>query len=309
MTKYTDHAAAVTVQLIDTITTTSPGHWQAPWHHNGSSVWAPRNATTNRGYRGGNTIALAIQALNHGYQSGDWATYRQWGSVDAQVRKGERGTRCVRWVKKEAEDTKPGEPEIKEGTSRMVPVMFTVFNADQVDGYEPHATSPNPIDTVAQVDTDVKATGAVILHGGDRAFYRPAADVIQLPDFERFTSTAGYYGTCLHELAHWTGHQSRKARDFGGRYGDDAYAIEELTAELAAAMLTAHYGLANEARSDHADYLGSWLRIMGAKPDTLLSVANQAQAAADFILSTSPSTGDVESAGGGEAPVLAKAAA
>lgn len=310
MTTYADHAAAVTTQLIEAINAGGVGEWSAPWHHTGASVWSPINATTQRHYRGGNTLTLAIEALTKGYTSGDWATYRQFASIGAQVRKGETGTRCVRWIIKDNNDDtngtatsdqpagEPGEPR------RAFPKIFTVFNAAQVDGYTPAVTA-EPVERIEQAEHDITATGAVILHGGNRAFYRPTADVIQIPDRHRFTSTAGYLGTVFHELTHWTSAPQRCDRQLGQRFGDHAYAVEELIAELGAAMLTGRYRIANQARPDHAAYLAHWLEVLGEEPTALLSIANQAQAAVDLILSTSTHTDDANPAEANRQPVPA----
>ena len=167
-----------------------------------------------------------------------------------------------------------------------VPKLFVVFNAGQVDELQPQHIGG--LAGVGETEADIAATGATILHQGDQAFYMPRADVIQIPYRERFTTSAGYYSTVLHERSHWTGHPSRLNRDYGNRFGGDAYANEELIAELSAAILTARYQFANEARPDHARYLGQWMRVLNKDPRHLLTVANQAQAATDYILKTAP---------------------
>lgn len=158
--------------------------------------------------------------------------------------------------------------------------------------------SHQPTRTVAAAPAKgiLEATGAVVLHGGNRAFYRPKTDVIQLPARQHFTSTHGFEATILHELTHWSGHPSRLDRTYGERFGDREYAAEELTAELGAAMLTAHLGVVNRARQDHAAYLAEWLEILGEDPKHLFSIAARAQAAVDHILAydtsnTAPRTG------------------
>lgn len=134
------------------------------------------------------------------------------------------------------------------------------------------------------------ATGATFRHGGDRAFYAPSADFIQLPPLEAFTDAEAYSSTKAHELTHWTGHASRLDRAFGKRFGDTAYAREELVAELGAAFLCADLGVTPEPRADHADYLGQWLGILKEDMRAIFSAASYAQRAAEYLRSLQPNS-------------------
>jgi Zincin-like metallopeptidase len=58
--------------------------------------------------------------------------------------------------------------------------------------------------------------------------------------------------TLCHELCHWTSPESRCHRQLGQRFGDQAYAIEELVAELGAAFLCADLRITGEPRADLA---------------------------------------------------------
>lgn len=292
MTNYTDHARATVQALIDAIDA-GPGTWSAPWHHNGQSAWNPTNATTGLPYRAGNAINLSITALTNNWP-GTWSTYKQWTSIGAQVRKGERGTRCVRWVEKKTDtttNTAPAPADDATTGGRMVPTTFVVFNAAQVDGYQIATT--DPVGKLEAIEELIIATRAVILEQGDRAFYRPVPDIIQVPPATAFHTVTGRYSTILHELAHWSGHATRLGRTYGQRFGDHAYAVEELTAELAAAMLTGRFHIANQARPDHAAYLEHWLSVLGEDPRHLFVIASQAQAAVDHILSYSATANEV----------------
>lgn len=139
-----------------------------------------------------------------------------------------------------------------------------VFNASQVDGWSP----PKPperseVEVLVHAEAFVERTGAVIRHGGDSACYRSLSDVIDMPDRDLFkgTTTSGatesYYAVLFHELTHWTGHQSRLDRQLANRFGDAAYAMEELVAELGASFLCADNAIANEPRPDHACYIAN----------------------------------------------------
>ncbi len=126
--------------------------------------------------------------------------------------------------------------------------------------------------------------------GGNRACYIPADDRILIPHIAQFDEAAHYYSTLAHEHIHRTGHPSRINRDLTGRFGDDAYAVEELIAELSAAFTCAEVGITPAIRDDHAPYLSHWLRILRADPRTLWSIANQAQAATDHLATYSQPT-------------------
>lgn len=152
-----------------------------------------------------------------------------------------------------------------------------------MDGYEVALPEPkDPVQAITDADAFVTKTGAEVRHGGVRAFYRPSGDFIQMPDKERFTgsetstATEGYYGTLLHELVHWTGIERRCDRQFGKRFGDDAYAVEELVAELGAAFLCADLGITPEPRPDHAAYIEHWLKVLKADNRAAFTAASKA---------------------------------
>ncbi len=164
-----------------------------------------------------------------------------------------------------------------------------MFNAEQIDGlpadFYAKPTQPLPLtERVEGAEAFIRRTGADIRHGGNMAFYAPGPDRIQLPPFEAFRSVEAYYATALHELTHWTRHESRLDRDFGRkRFGDEGYAREELVAELGAAFLCADLGIEGEAREDHAAYLASWLKVLKEDKRAIFQAAAHAQRAADFL--------------------------
>jgi antirestriction protein ArdC len=169
---------------------------------------------------------------------------------------------------------------------RSVPMLksYTVFNASQLECIpERFALSPavvwQPVSEAVQM---IEKTGAVIRHGGNRAFYRPSDDIIQLPPLTCFAQSVDYYTTALHELCHWTGHSSRLNRVLGRRHDIEAYAYEELVAEIGAAFLCAHAGL--PARMEHASYINSWLDALRGDKRLIFVAAGAAQKAADFVL-------------------------
>ena len=263
--------------------------WQMPWHRTGRAFERPRNATTKNRYNGVNIVALWAYSDHYGFTSPLWATYRQWQSIGAQVRKGERASPVVFYkpidVEANDDDETGTETHLFARASR-------VFNADQVDGFEDEDTtpsSPDQTDRLDQAEAFIAASRADIRHGGDRAYYSPSTDFIRIPSRDRFTATEtssateGYYATLLHELTHWTGNSSRCDRDLSGRFGNSAYAIEELIADLGAAFLCSDLTITAQPRADHACYLASWLKVLKDDTKAIFTAASKASAAADFL--------------------------
>jgi antirestriction protein ArdC len=266
------------------------GEFRLPWHRAGGNIMRPVNVASKKAYRGVNILALWATAEEKGYTSGTWGTYRQWAEIGAQVRKGEKAAFIVFY--KELEFASEAEEGDAETNTRLFARATPVFAAEQVDGYQapaidaPPATSITPID---QAEAFVAATGAAISHGGSRAFYRPSTDSIQLPPREAFIGTAtsspaeSFYSTLCHELTHWTSAASRCNRQLGKRFGDQAYAMEELVAELGAAFLCADLGICDVPREDHAQYLATWLSVLKADKKAIFTAASKASEAAGFL--------------------------
>ena len=165
-----------------------------------------------------------------------------------------------------------------------------VFNVDQVDGYVPPPTPTlTPIERNARADELVASSGAVIHHGSHQACYIPSRDEIHLPPDGAFFDSASYYAVALHELVHWTGHADRCGRDLRGRFGTEAYAAEELIAELGAAFLCAEIGLSPEPRTDHARYIESWLKLLRSDKRAIFTAAARAGQAVEYLNSSTNS--------------------
>jgi antirestriction protein ArdC len=279
---------AITDKIVQAIEA-GAGQFVMPWHSCGAPIARPKNAATGMSYRGVNVVGLWAQAVIVGYGSGTWASFRQWQSLGAGVRKGERGTIIVFYKTLQA-----GGPaahlEEDERALRMVARASWVFNATQVDGWEaPHPGVADPVRTLDEVETFVAATQARVRYGGDIACYRPRDDMINMPNRSQFvgsstsSATETHYATLLHELTHWTGAAHRLNRTFGERFRDEAYAFEELVAELGAAFLCGDLGIANEPRPDHAAYVASWLKVLEADRRAIFNAARHASTAADYL--------------------------
>lgn len=281
----------ITASLIRTIKAGQAGKWQKPWTTTFANMGLPGNATTLKPYSGINVLVLWMAGLDNDYPTARWATFKQWQGIGAQVRKGEKGTKCVKWgVSVTCECGYKGpkactKHPVKQQSKRVWASQFTVFNEAQVDGYEAPevVTSPDTV-TIDTMEAWVASTGANIREvAGDRAYYNRESDQITVPLRTQFNTPQGFYGTVLHELGHWTGALSRLAREKGKRFGDHAYAAEELIAELTAVYLSAQLGVEVEPHQEHAAYLESWLGVLEADPMNLYRAAKDAQAAATYL--------------------------
>lgn len=258
--------------------------WSKPWSDKRSvAIDLPHNIA-GRPYRGANVFWLWCAQEARGYPTACWLTFKQAQAAGGTVRAGEKGTLVFFWKIGKVEDKATGE-ERKTFMHRT----YTVFNVAQCDGIEAPA-KPEPLpepERIAAAESIMAATGALIVHGGNQAFYMPALDRVQLPERDQFVSADGYYSTAFHELGHWTGHESRCKREFGKRFGDQAYAFEELIAELTSAFVCASQGFASIDRPDHASYLANWLKIFKGDAKAFIKAASEAQKAADLILGRS----------------------
>lgn len=260
--------------------------WVKPWSA-AKNTGHPANASTGKLYRGVNPLLLQLAALDKGFGSKNWATYRQWQALGGQVRKGEKGTRIIFWSPIKTTRANGDGEEVE----KTFPLLreYTVFNAEQCDGAERFQVEHG--DSSAVVDFEpaekvISSTQWDVRHiPGDKAFYvRPPHDYICLPTKEQFASgpfgmAAGYYGTAFHELMHmsecrlgWTG----------------SYALGELRAELGATYLAAEVGIpAAENVENHASYLGMWIKAMKADSKVIFQICSAASKGADLILSFS----------------------
>lgn len=265
--------------------------WQKPWAPGDAGTGLPMNPTTGNRYRGINALLL----LSEGRDDQRWMTYNQAAAMEAQVRKGERGTRIQYWKFTEDQpmtddagrpiyDTK-GEPK-KESVKLERPRVFfaTVFNAEQIDGLPPIERREQTWNAADLAEGILKAAGAQIVHGEhDRAFYRPSTDSIHLPDKAQFATADSYYATALHELGHWTGHESRLNRDLAHPFGSEGYAREELRAEIASMILGDEMGIGHDP-GQHAAYVGSWIKALQDDPLEIFRAAAEAEKIRDYVL-------------------------
>jgi antirestriction protein ArdC len=270
--------------------------WVKPWNAEHAEGRITRPLRHNgQPYSGINVLSLWTSALAQNFSAPIWMTFRQALELDAHVRKGEKGSLVVyadRFTRKETDENTGDEVE------REIPFLksYSVFNVEQIDGlpeiyYAKAKPALEPVARIERAETFFAATGADIRHGGLSAFYSVGKDYIQMPPFEAFRDAESYYSTLAHETVHWVGAKARLDRDFGGhRFGSNAYAMEELVAELGAAFLCADLELATDPREENIAYLAYWIDVLKNDGKAVFTAAAHAQRAADFLHKSSAHT-------------------
>jgi antirestriction protein ArdC len=282
-----DYAAEVTAKIVEALEAgTRP--WVKGWATSGLQRNSQRKA-----YRGINQFLLGMAAAVHGYQSPYWFGFHGAKDLGFKVRKGEKGTVVIFFKVSEKENAETGETE-----KRFFMTASHVWNLDQLEPAEegnqipPRFVNPEhvPLDPALrnhEAEMALLACGADVRFGGDKAFYSPQQDFVQVPAFESFKTPGSYLATLGHELVHWTGHKDRQARDGivkFDHFGSPQYAFEELVAELGSAMLNARLGVEGEHIDNHAAYVGGWLKKLGEDKNAILKAARLADAACVSLL-------------------------
>ena len=271
--------------------------WVQPWGTAAAkaSLAMPKNAATQRRYSGVNVLILWGAVVERGFAGQSWLTFRQALSLGGNVRKGERGTTVV-YADRFIPDDERKRAERDGDEPGAIPFLkqFTVFNTDQCENLpDGLITTPPPVSEgmiLPQAEALIAATGADFRMGGDRAFYSPAQDYVQVPRPDAYFEPINWHRTALHELGHWVGHPSRLARDLTGVFGSALYAKEELVAEMTSAFVCASLGIVPTVR--HADYIGSWLEVLREDDRAIVRAASAASKAADYLLAFRPAPSD-----------------
>jgi antirestriction protein ArdC len=292
-----DHYQDVTNRIIAALEAGTPP-WRRQWDPDKVGGPAmPRNAATGHRYRGINTLTLGMSPL--AFESGDprWATYKQADERGWQVRKGERGTTGYFFKRLELRDGKNGGSGSNDDDEslRRIPLLraFTLFHASQIEGvpaYVPPTIAEAPWRAPEAAAIILANSGAVVRYGGERAFYSPATDHIQMPPHAAFATAEGFCGTLIHEASHWTGAPSRLNRDLRNRFGSHDYAREELRAEIGKVMTCTELGIAvsDADFANNAAYIASWLERLRSDRKEIFRAAADAQRIADYLLAFHP---------------------
>ena len=264
----------VTDKIIAELESGTIPSWVKNWS---GGAGADCNVISKKTYSGINTIILGMS----GFKSPYWGTYKQWLSIGAKINKDQfNNYQSIVFYA----PVKTAKKQDNEDAQQVYKLMryFRVYNAEQVTGFEaPALPMPKVFNNIACIEALTVKSGVKLQFGGDRAYYSPSDDYIAMPHKTQFNNEASYYATLLHELSHWSGHKSRLDRDLSGRFGNEAYAAEELIAELSAAFLCARYSITGELR--HASYIASWLRVLKNDNKAIFKAAALAQKSADYL--------------------------
>lgn len=273
-----DYRKQLTQRIINQLEQgTAP--WQKPWDENSVVLGGPRNAISERLYHGGNRIWLDC----HGYSDPRWCTYKQAQEAGWQVRRGEKSVTVEYWQwEKDSKDEQGAPIRVK----LEVPKVFYahIFNLEQMDNVPPLEHPKLVWSPEESADQILRASGAKIYHDKtDQAFYSPHRDEVHLPPPIAFPTAAGYYATALHELGHWSGHESRLDRDLVNKFGSPEYAKEELRAELASYFLASQLGIPHNPQN-HAAYVSGWIKVLQNDQNEIFRAAKDAEKITEFIL-------------------------
>jgi len=273
--------------------------WMKPWSgdHAAGRITRPLRANGTP-YQGINILLLWASALEQGFGSATWMTVKQSNELGGRVRKGEHGSMVVYAdaIRKTETDQDTGED-----VEVSIPFMkaYTVFNVDQIADLperfyvKPEVPEINPDERDDKLDQYFKNTGVTILEMGNRASYSVALDMIKMPPFVSFRDSESFFSTLGHETVHATRHPTRLHRDFGRKHwGDEAYAKEELVAEMGSAFLCADLGITPETREDHAAYIQSWITLIQEEKRFVFTAAAHAQRAVEYLHNCQPKAAD-----------------
>lgn len=274
--------------------------WVQPWSLGQTALACglPKNAHTGNTYSGINILLLWASALETERTTQTWLTYRQAQEMGGHVRKGERGSMVVyanTFIPKAEAERAQQTGDSPESIGFLK--RYRVFNADQCEGLPEDVykdVSPVPErKTIPRAEALIEATGADFRIGGDKAFYVPSQDFIQIPPQQAYFEQINYYRTAFHELGHWTAHPSRLDRKTQNKKGGKDYAREELVAEMATAFVCASLGIQPTVR--HTDYIAGWLEVLRNDKRAIFRAASLASKAADYILNCAPDAAAHES--------------
>lgn len=285
----------ITNQLIEAIEAGTP-----PWRSGWSVPLIHRNAATGKAYSGINNLLLTLALAKSGNCAiGEWATFKQAKAAGHSIKKGAKASHIVRLVEVDRNDKTEGDTEVvaEDQQKKLVMKTYAVFNGQDIEGWKPRTDSRLTIEPLAAVESIVaglKASGMIVLHGGNAACYSPKIDTLRMPERGAFTDALSYHATYLHECGHATGHQKRldrfKSMGVGSSMGLDSVAErarEEIRVEMAAAFLCAELGLdlGKADIANHGAYLASWLGALKSSKshNEVFRAAGDAQKIADYL--------------------------
>lgn len=270
-------ADSITASIVEALES-GVAPWERPWLRKGPVC----NLHSNKPYRGINVLLLWVATMRGNFADNRWLTFKQALDLGGNVRKGEKGTKVIFWKILEKDNKKTGEKD-------KIPMAraYTVFNYSQCENLpEKYAPKEHPgfsnDEKNPDIETFIANTGANIMYGNDRAGYLKNTNDIIAPAANQFVSMSAFYATIFHELGHWTGSENRLKRQFGERFGTEAYAFEELVAELTSAFLCAEFGVTGKLQ--HREYIATWINVIKNDKNAIFTAAKLAQEACDYLL-------------------------
>lgn len=281
-----DRYTKITQTIIEALEKGANDGVKLPWRFIKNT---PINLVTGNAYRGINTLTLAAESYTRGFEAREWLTFKQASKLGFNVRKGEKSSLVVFFKPLIVNDQKVQATDDNPNPSVTIPYMkhSCVFNVQQLEGYDykPAEQLTKEFVPIESAQEIIIRSNAVIEHvAGNQAFYSPMKDKIVLPQKEQFDSEAMYYSVALHELTHWTGHELRLNRSLANSFGTQAYAFEELVAEIGSTFLCNHIGIEAQTMDSHTNYLSSWLKVLKNDNRAIFKAARLAQKASDFLL-------------------------
>ncbi len=263
--------------------------WAKPWDGSfaGSRITMPLRQN-GEAYRGINVLILWAVSQKKGYQSAHWMTYKQAKVLGGQIRKGEKSAPVFFAGKLILEDEEKADE--KEKVIRFMK-PYRVFNVEQIDDLpEEYYLKPKELPELEKMESlplaekFISNIEADIRYGGNRAYYSPSDDYIQMPPQEVFETNHTHYATLCHELTHWTRHKSRLNRDLGRKsWGDEGYAMEELVAELGSAFISVNLDIIPDIEGNHASYIDNWLKVLKSDKKAIFQASALAQTAVNYL--------------------------
>lgn len=264
--------------------------WRQPWVNSGDPSLPLR--ADGQPFSGSNAWLLAFAGAERGFSSPYWFTFRQALAIAAPVANGAKSSVAILYKTRVVDggDDRPDDADASDAKVLRYLKTYAVFNAEQLtDCPEAYLSAPrvDPEVRAAARHAVLDAVPAKLEIGGSMAAYLPGPDLIRMPPPEAFNSVDDYLATLAHEAIHWSGGPRRLHRTFGKRFGDGAYAFEELVAELGSAAMGLRIGLRPQQLDSHVAYLAHWAKILKDRPAALLEASGHAQRAVDHLLAYS----------------------
>ena len=272
----------ITTKIVDSleqaIQSGRESQWKMPWISDGTGM--PVSFTTGKPYRGGKLLILLMAQVEHGFTSNQWITKRQLLQAGGRIPREDFPNNQSCYFFKEMEITDEETGQIKK---RWFARTYQVWNLAQtnIEIKTPEKESQTEAE-FGELAQFLNGGTADVRHGQSKAYYHPRQDFIGLPNPEDFQSEGDYLATRAHELVHWTGHDSRLKRDLQAK-GTEAYAFEELIAELGSSFISAEYDLPHKVQEGHEEYLLHWVKALSSDTSLVFKAAKKASEAVAYL--------------------------